>query len=63
MTCPLSFVTKMGSSFGFEGSLILRGRVNIGLFVRWSVYCIERCSKALCIFFSSLFTLACTLVL
>ena len=54
----------MGSSFGFEGSLILRGRVNIGLFVRWSVYYIERCSKALCIFFSSLFTLAsCTLVL
>ena len=30
MTCPLSFMTKMGSSFGLESSLVLRRRVNIG---------------------------------
>ena len=30
MTCPLSFVTKMDSSFGYESSHILRERVSIG---------------------------------
>ena len=37
MTCPLSFVTKRGSNFGFESSLVLRRRVNVRLFVRGSV--------------------------
>ena len=32
VTCPLSFLTKRGSSFGFESSLVLRGRVSIGHF-------------------------------
>ena len=32
MTYPLSFLTKRGSSFGFESSLVLRGRVSIGHF-------------------------------
>ena len=29
MTYPLSFVTKKGSSFRFESSLVLRGRVSM----------------------------------
>ena len=33
MTYPLSFVTKRGSSFGFESSLVIRGRVSIGHFL------------------------------
>ena len=32
VTYPLSFVTKRGSNFGFESSLVLRGRVSIGHF-------------------------------
>ena len=32
VSCPLSFVTKMGSSFGFESSLVPRRRVSIGHF-------------------------------
>ena len=32
MTCPLSFMTKKGSSFRYESSHVLRGRVNIGDF-------------------------------
>ena len=32
VTCPLSFVTKRRSSFGFESSLMLRGRISIGYF-------------------------------
>ena len=32
VTCSLSFLTKRGSSFGFESSLVLRGRVSIGHF-------------------------------
>ena len=30
LTCPLLFVTKRGSSFRYESSLVLRGRVSIG---------------------------------
>ena len=30
VTCPLPFVTKNGSSFGYESSYVLRGRVSIG---------------------------------
>ena len=30
MTYPLSFVTKRGSSFGYESSYVLKGRVSIG---------------------------------
>ena len=33
MTCPLSFVTKMGSSFEFKSSLVFWGRVSIGFFL------------------------------
>ena len=39
MTCPLSFVTKRKSSFWYESSHVLKGRVSIGdIFVRGSVY-------------------------
>ena len=38
-TCPLSFVTKRGSSFVYESSHVFRGRVSIGdIFVRGSVF-------------------------
>ena len=30
VTCPLSFVTKRGSSFRYESSHVLKGRVSIG---------------------------------
>ena len=30
LTCHLLFVTKRGSSFRYESSLVLRGRVSIG---------------------------------
>ena len=33
MTYLLSFMTKRRSSFGFESSLVLRGRVSIGFFL------------------------------
>ena len=42
MTCPLSFVTKRESSFRYESSHILRGRVSIGLFDRGSVFIFMR---------------------
>ena len=38
MTCPLSFVTKRGNSFGFESSLVFRGRVSITHFFIGGVY-------------------------
>ena len=39
MTYPLSFVTKRRSSFRYESSHVLRGRVSIGdIFVRGSVF-------------------------
>ena len=51
MACPLSFVTKKGSSFGFESSLILRARFSIGhFFYRGSVYSFEGCSEDLMYF-------------
>ena len=50
MTCPLSFMTKRGSSFGDESSHVLRGKVSIGHFVKGSVYTFEGCSEDLCIF-------------
>ena len=38
-TCPLSFVTKRGSSFVYESSHVFRGRVSIGdIFVRGSFF-------------------------
>ena len=47
----------MGSSFGYESSHVLRGRVSIGdIFVRGSVFFLfEGCSEDLCIFFFSYF--------
>ena len=48
MTYPLSFVTKRRSSFRYESSQVLRGRVSIGdIFVRGSVFFffLEGCSK------------------
>ena len=30
VTCPLSFVTKKRSNFGYESSHVLKGRVSIG---------------------------------
>ena len=39
MTYPLSFMTKRGSSFGYESSHVLRRRVSVGdIFVRGSVF-------------------------
>ena len=32
VTCPLSLMTKRGSSFGYESSHVLKGRVSIGDF-------------------------------
>ena len=51
MTYPFSFMTKKGSSFGFESSLILRARFSIGhFFYRGSVYSFEGCSEDLMYF-------------
>ena len=51
MTCPLSFVTKNGSSFGYESSHVLRGRVSIGdIFVRGNVYLLRDVMRTFCIF-------------
>ena len=45
MTYPLSFVTKMGSSFGHESSNVLRGGVSIReIFVKGIVFVFEGCS-------------------
>ena len=46
MTCPLSFVTKRGSSFGYKRSHILRGRVSIGqFFLGGVIFVYEGCSE------------------
>ena len=46
MTCPLSFVTKRVNSFGFESSLVFRGRVSITHFFIGGVYIdFEGCSE------------------
>ena len=51
MTCPLSFVTKNGSSFGYESSHVLRERVSIGdIFVRGNVYLLRDVMRTFCIF-------------
>ena len=45
MTYPLSFGTKRGSSFGFESSLVFRGRFSIGyiyIFLIEGVYIVLR---------------------
>ena len=57
VTCPLSFVTKKGSSFGYESSHVIRGKLSIGdIFVRGSVFVYKGCSKDfLYLFFSLLF--------
>ena len=63
MACPLSFVTKKGSSFGFESSLILRARFSIGhFFYRGSVYSFEGCSENFMyfLFFFVYISLLCT---
>ena len=50
-------MTKKGSSFGYENSHVLRGKVNVGdIFVRGSVFVFEGCSgDILYLFFSLLF--------
>ena len=52
VTCPLSFVTKMGSNLGYESSHVLRGRVSVGdIFVRGSVFLFMRdVVRTYCIF-------------
>ena len=46
MTYPLSFMTKRESSFGYESSHVLRGRVSIGdIFIRGSVYFLRHVVK------------------
>ena len=65
VTCPLLFVTKMGSNFGFESSLVLRGRVSIRHFL-WGefMYILRDVVRFTCIFFSFFLVIAsCTLVL
>ena len=68
MTYPLSFGTKRRSSFGFESSLVFRGRFSIGhfffFFDRGGVYSFEGCSEVYMYFTFFLVTLAsCTPVL
>ena len=57
MTYPLSFMTKRGSSFGYESSHILKEKVSIrDYFVRGSVFVYEGCSENfLYLFFSFYF--------
>ena len=57
MTYPLSFMTKRGSSFGYESSHILKEKVSIRYyFVRGSVFVYEGCSENfLYLFFSFYF--------
>ena len=40
VTCPLSFMTKKGSSFGYESSHVLRD-----IFVRGIIFAYEGCSE------------------
>ena len=56
VTCPLSFMTKMGSSFGYESSHVLRGRVSIGdFYVSRSVFFFKGCSEDFLYLFFSFF--------
>ena len=57
MTYPLSFMTKRGSSFGYESSHILKEKVSIrDYFVRGSVFVYEgRSENFLYLFFSFYF--------
>ena len=57
MTYPLSFMTKRGSSFGYESNHILKEKVSIRYyFVRGSVFVYEGCSENfLYLFFSFYF--------
>ena len=50
-------MTKEGSSFGYESSHVLRGRVSVGdIFVRGIIFVYEGCSEDfLYLFFSLLF--------
>ena len=52
VTCPLSFVAKRGSNFGYKSSHVLRGRVSIeDIFVRGSVFFFMRdVVRTYCIF-------------
>ena len=52
VTCPLSFVAKRGSNFGYKSSHVLRGRVSIeDIFVRGSVFLFMRdVVRTYCIF-------------
>ena len=51
VTCLLSFVTKKGSSFGYESSHVLMGREEIYIFVRGSVFLFLRdVVRTYCIF-------------
>ena len=54
MTCPLSFVTKRGSSFGYESSHVLRGRDSIGFFLLGGVFLLMRNVVRIYVFFSFL---------
>ena len=51
-TYLLSFITKMGSSFGYENSHVLGGELVYEIFVRGSVYILRNVVRLLCIFFS-----------
>ena len=56
VTCLLSFVTKNGSSFGYESSHVIKGRVSIGDFLLRGVsILVEGCSEDFCILFFSIF--------
>ena len=51
MTYPLSFMTKRESSFRYESSHILRGKVSVrDIFVRGSVFFLRDVVRTFCIF-------------
>ena len=54
MTYPLSFVTKMGNSFAYKSSHVIKGRVSIGDILLGGVFFFFRDVVRTYIFFSFL---------
>ena len=55
MTYPLSFVTKMGSSFGLSVVMYLGGKLAQDFLIGGLFITFEGCSEDLCTFFFFLF--------
>ena len=55
MTCPLSFVTKIGSSFGLKVVMFLGGELAYNFLIGGVFISFKGCSEDLCIFIFSLF--------